>query len=64
MKTYEVQFERTFNSSITVEAEDPDDASTKAWEQFMKSDLSDVENAQDSGWEEVYSREVEDYDAE
>ena len=63
MKTYEVQFERTFNSSITVEAEDPEDASRKAWDEFMNSDLSDVENAQDSGWEEVYSREVEDDDA-
>lgn len=59
MATYRVEFERTFTSSIEVEAESREEAEEKGREEFLKSDDSKLDNAQDSGWYDVYCDEVE-----
>lgn len=54
MAAYRMEFERTLNSSIVVEAESREEAEKKGWEEFLKSPVSRTENAQDSGWYDVY----------
>lgn len=56
MKTYEVELQRTSYITITVEAENEDDAEKKAWERIE----ADVVNINDSHWdvesiEEIYT---------
>ena len=50
MATYRMEFQRTFNTSIEVEAESREEAEEKGWEEFLKSDSSKLDTAQDSGW--------------
>lgn len=59
MAAYRMEFERTFNSSIVVEAESREEAEKKAWDAFTKSSSSELDNAQDSGWYDVYCVEAE-----
>ena len=59
MATYRMEFERTFNSSIKIEAESREEAEEKGREEFLKSDSSKLDNAQDSGWYDVYCAEME-----
>ena len=47
MRVYEVEMRRTSYIIVTVEAEDADDAETKAWEEIEKG-RSDIYDAQ---WE-------------
>jgi hypothetical protein len=46
MKTYEVELQRTSYITITVEAEDEDDAEKKAWQRIEQ----DCVNINDSHW--------------
>ena len=59
MATYRMEFERTFNASIEVEAESREEAEEKGWDEFRKSSSSELDNAQDSGWYDVYCDEME-----
>ncbi len=56
MKTFEVELCRTSYITITVEADNEDDAETKAWAVFV----ADTANINDSNWdvesiEEIFS---------
>jgi hypothetical protein len=44
MKTYEVELRRTSYITITVEAENEDEAETKAWQE-IESDRADINDA-------------------
>ena len=46
MKTYEVELRRTSYVTVTVEAEDKDDAEKKAWQRIEQ----DCVNINDSDW--------------